>query len=1213
MEMTDEQRQRTEANRLAALAKRKALSEANTNQHPWKLFKCRKVSTFPDSTSTTFPRTKHPDLFPKPQQPITHLPQKFRVRLEICSPDSFSATPVAVEGFPYPGEVACLEKLSDCLSNVVLSHHTQVHGGGKACVYKLGDYDEVLRCLKNYKTIEIEEIPWGTLNVVGRLSHSVVEGRWIPCRPEHLSDEKVDELIRKLPETLLDALLPFQLEGIRFGLQRGGRCLIADEMGLGKTLQAIAIACCFMSEGPILVVCPAILRFSWAEELERWLPFCLPADIHLVFGHQNNPVHLTRCPRVVVISYTMLHRLRTSMLEREWALLIVDESHHVRCSKKPSEPGEIKAVLDVATKINRIVLLSGTPSLSRPFDIFHQINMLWPGLLGQNKYEFARTYCSVKFIQGCQGKTFQDFSRGVRLEELNVLLKQTVMIRRLKKHVLVQLPPKRRQIISLQLKRSNITSAMTARRLVKSDASGNDDPEEEPLEISDEHDDRGSCPGSFRILSKEEIGIAKLSGFFEWLSMHPIFSELDGADNMEFSISSHKMLIYAHYHKVLDGVQEFVCDKGIGFVRIDGNTSPRDRQLAVHSFQSSKEVKIAMIGIMAGGEGLDFSSAQHVVFLELPQNPSHMSQAEDRAHRRGQTKAVNIYVFCAKDTSDESRWRNLNRSLHRVSSTTDGKYGAIQEIEVESVSYLETAGNFENPTSEGATRSEVSGVERMQLPKFNSDPELLPIEEYEEISEMDKKTEEQNETGANSSQDDSFHAEADMVSDLDMWTHSVPSRGLEANAFEAKTGCAEIISSHNLEEGCEGRNQLEEGGNIISERSVEPIEVDSSNSIQVECLRFEVSQYTGRIHLYCCIPGIDSRPRPLSENFRPEELDSPNLPANNNKTPHITIRDNPAYRHALLAFINEWKNLRPIQRNRLLVKPLQLPLSIELCYLKESLNHDSGGLLRGKSKRRTTPLNEITHLLPSNAVWKKVHLRGGCDKKEKEYTQGWTVTGEPLCKLCQIPCKSKNAKTPDYLEDLFCNLICYEEYRLRTSQRFLRQELFQIEQGICTNCQLNCHKLVEHIKPLSYAKRLKYIEKAAPKLARRKKLLEKLVRDPIEGNAWHADHIVPVYQGGGECRLENMRTLCVVCHADVTAAQCAQRRSARAKAKKQLKAIMNGLKNIQKTDQTDSNLKDEGCLENTDEELLIKVPGSAYSGAINGVTRTDKHDESANA
>lgn len=48
-----------------------------------------------------------------------------------------------------------------------------------------------------------------------------------------------------------------------------------------RFLQAIAIAGCFLDEGSILVVCPAVLRFSWAEELERWLPFCLPADIHL--------------------------------------------------------------------------------------------------------------------------------------------------------------------------------------------------------------------------------------------------------------------------------------------------------------------------------------------------------------------------------------------------------------------------------------------------------------------------------------------------------------------------------------------------------------------------------------------------------------------------------------------------------------------------------------------------------------------------------------------------------------------------------------------------------------------------------------------------------------------------------------------------------------------------------------------------------------------
>lgn len=117
------------------------------------------------------------------------------------------------------------------------SHYTQNNDGGKACVYKLTDYDAVLSCLKNSKGFEVQEVPWTTLNVVEKLSHSFITGRWNPCRPEHLSHETVEELIGKLPKRLLDVLLPFQLEGVRFGLQRGGRCLIADEMGLGKTLQ----------------------------------------------------------------------------------------------------------------------------------------------------------------------------------------------------------------------------------------------------------------------------------------------------------------------------------------------------------------------------------------------------------------------------------------------------------------------------------------------------------------------------------------------------------------------------------------------------------------------------------------------------------------------------------------------------------------------------------------------------------------------------------------------------------------------------------------------------------------------------------------------------------------------------------------------------------------------------------------------------------------
>jgi hypothetical protein len=106
MEITEEQRKRAEANRLAALAKRKALLESSSEQQqekrlpqdPWKLFKCRKLS-------------------PEQRAPAhqVSMPEKFRVRLEICSPDSFSAAPEAVQGFVYPGEEECLRRLSECL------------------------------------------------------------------------------------------------------------------------------------------------------------------------------------------------------------------------------------------------------------------------------------------------------------------------------------------------------------------------------------------------------------------------------------------------------------------------------------------------------------------------------------------------------------------------------------------------------------------------------------------------------------------------------------------------------------------------------------------------------------------------------------------------------------------------------------------------------------------------------------------------------------------------------------------------------------------------------------------------------------------------------------------------------------------------------------------------------------------------------------------
>jgi len=69
----------------------------------------------------------------------------------------------------------------------------------------------------------------------------------------------------------------------------------------------------------------------------------------------------------------------------------------------------------------------------------------------------------------------------------------------------------------------------------------------------------------------------------------------------------------------------------------------------------------------------------------------------------------------------------------------------------------------------------------------------------------------------------------------------------------------------------------------------------------------------------------------------------------------------------------------------------------------------------------------------------------------------------------------------------------------------------------------------------SVEERRKFIEERYPLFRERPKLRDRLIKDPKEGHAWNADHIKAVAEGGGECTSENMRTLCVICHARVTA------------------------------------------------------------------------------
>lgn len=138
----------------------------------------------------------------------------------------------------------------------------------------------------------------------------------------------------------------------------------------------------------------------------------------------------------------------------------------------------------------------------------------------------------------------------------------------------------------------------------------------------------------------------------------------------------------------------------------------------------------------------------------------------------------------------------------------------------------------------------------------------------------------------------------------------------------------------------------------------------------------------------------------------------------------------------------------------------------------------------------------------------------GADQTPIQYTRD----GIAMCRWCKQPVPPKR--------HTFCSDACVVQWRMRTSPQFLRQMVLARDGGVCALCGLDTGSLAYQLRAARRVSQQHFVTLADAHGYSAKDAARAL---------WHADHIIPVADGGGECDLSNLRTLCTPCHKKITA------------------------------------------------------------------------------
>lgn len=440
-------------------------------------------------------------------------------------------------------------------------------------------------------------------------------------------------------------LRPYQKKGVEwlFSLYSyflGG--LLCDEMGLGKTHQAMGLLAAVRHLRPdakFLVICPTSVLYHWEDKLREFFP---SLRFRLFHGPTRRKELEMDCD-LFLTSYGISRTEHELLSHVRFDLVIFDEIQVAKNHRSKLFRGLEKLQADV--KIG----LTGTPIENRLRELKTIFDLVLPGYM-PSEADYLRQI--VKPIE----KEHDMLQKGL-LHRLTY----PFILRRQKVDVLIDLPAKTEAIAHCNLHPSQEKLYQEVLLYQR---------DQLLVEI---FDPSKSVPflHVFSLLSRLKQICDHPALYYKtpdaYKKYHSgkwdLFVEL----LKEARESCQKVVVYSQYLGMLDIIERYLAEEGIGFASLRGTTRDRKEQIALFSTDPSCEVFVA--SLKAGGLGIDLTAASVVIHYDRWWNAARENQATDRAHRFGQQKGVQVFKLVTKHTFEERIHQIIERKKELMEET----------------------------------------------------------------------------------------------------------------------------------------------------------------------------------------------------------------------------------------------------------------------------------------------------------------------------------------------------------------------------------------------------------------------------------------------------------------------------------------------------------------------------------------------------------------